>query len=143
VDEVTGVYQSAVATGLARLDRTWPALLATGTIGGFDVSVGVFAYLLVETETGNRPLGSLAFTIGFIALSLGRSELFTENFLVPIAAAVAGKAVPAWPVSATSVPPASASGNRPSRRRLRRRGVVVVTSLAVNCADSARGTVGA
>ncbi len=34
-------------------------------------------------------LGALAFSIGFIALSLARSELFTEGFLVPIAAVVA------------------------------------------------------
>ncbi|HXP55663.1 MAG TPA: formate/nitrite transporter family protein, partial [Streptosporangiaceae bacterium] len=32
-----------------------------------------------------------AFTIGFIALLLARSELFTENFLVPVTARVAGR----------------------------------------------------
>jgi formate-nitrite transporter family protein len=34
-------------------------------------------------------LAGLAFSSGFIALSLARSELFTENFLVPVVAVVA------------------------------------------------------
>jgi formate/nitrite transporter FocA (FNT family) len=31
-------------------------------------------------------LGSLTFGIGFVFLTVGRSELFTENFLIPVAA---------------------------------------------------------
>ncbi|CAN5144179.1 hypothetical protein BH20ACT9_BH20ACT9_22100 [soil metagenome] len=49
----------------------------------------MLALLVVEHATGSRVLGALAFTVGFVALSLGRSELFTENFLVPVAAVVA------------------------------------------------------
>ncbi len=72
-----------------RLNRSWPHLLATGFIGGGDVGIGVLALLAVEHATGSRVLGALAFTVGFVALTLGRSELFTENFLVPVAAVVA------------------------------------------------------
>jgi formate/nitrite transporter FocA (FNT family) len=54
-----------------------------------DVSVGVIALLVVEHETGNKLAAALAFSIGFIALILAKSELFTENFLVPIAAVAA------------------------------------------------------
>jgi hypothetical protein len=38
---------------------------------------------------GTGTVGATAFIIGFLALSLARSELFTENFLVPVAAVVA------------------------------------------------------
>ena len=34
-----------------------------------------------KAKTGDKLLGGLAFSIGFIALTLARSELFTEDFL--------------------------------------------------------------
>jgi len=37
-------------------------------------------------------LAALAFGLGFIALTMASSELFTENFLIPVTAVVAGKA---------------------------------------------------
>ena len=45
-------------------------------------------------ETGSHLLAGVAFGIGFIALLLARSELFTEGFLVPVTAVVAGRASP-------------------------------------------------
>lgn len=42
--------------------------------------------------TGSDLLGGLAFSIGFLALLLGRSELFTEGFLVPIVTVAAKRA---------------------------------------------------
>lgn len=54
--------------------------------------MGVLAYLLVEHDTHSKALAALAFTIGFVALTLANSELFTENFLVPIAAMTAKRA---------------------------------------------------
>ena len=50
---------------------------------------GVLAYLVVHHATGSTVLAGLAFSIGFVALLLARSELFTENFLVPVAAVAA------------------------------------------------------
>lgn len=64
-------------------------LLATGAVGGMDVALGVFALLLVRHETGSHLLGALAFGIGFFGLILAKSELFTENFLIPVGAVVA------------------------------------------------------
>jgi formate/nitrite transporter FocA (FNT family) len=93
--ELTQVFDRTVEEGSRRLERTWPGLLATGAVGGIDVSIGVFALLLVEHETGNKLLSALAFGIGFIALTLANSELFTEDFLVPIAA-VAAKRGTVW-----------------------------------------------
>ncbi len=86
------MFRKSVDEGRARLGRKWLDLLTTGLVGGIDVSLGVLALLVVEEATGSSMLGSLAFVIGFIALTLGKSELFTENFLVPVAAVVARKA---------------------------------------------------
>ncbi len=53
--------------------------------------MGVLAYLLVYTQTQDELLAGLAFSIGFVALLLARSELFTENFLVPVITVVSGR----------------------------------------------------
>lgn len=92
--EIRGVFQNTVHEGESRLTRTWPALLATGAVGGIDVSMGVLALLLTQTALHNEVASAIAFGIGFLALSLANSELFTENFLVPIAAIVAKRAPP-------------------------------------------------
>jgi formate/nitrite transporter FocA (FNT family) len=94
---INTAFERSVDEGVNRLTRPLPSLLATGMVGGLDVSVGVFALLIVQRETGNHLLASLAFGIGFLALTLANSELFTENFLVPIAAVVA-KNAPWWAV---------------------------------------------
>jgi formate/nitrite transporter FocA (FNT family) len=90
--ELTNTFQASVDKGTERLNRSWPGLLATGAVGGIDVSIGLLALLTVYQATGNRLLAALAFSIGFIALTLANSELFTENFLVPVNAVVAGQA---------------------------------------------------
>ncbi len=87
---MTSAFQRTVDQGHSRLTRTWPSLFATGVVGGVDVSLGVLALLVVERDTHSPLLGALAFPIGFIALTLANSELFTENFLVPVAAVAAG-----------------------------------------------------
>ena len=82
-------FERLVDEGRQRLGRSWVQLIATGFLGGFDVGVGLLALLLVEQSTHNALLAGLAFSSGFIALSLARSELFTENFNVPVVAVVA------------------------------------------------------
>lgn len=90
-EELQGAFVKTVDEARRRLNRSWPSLLATGTVGGIDVGLGVLALLLVREATGQELLAALAFSIGFVALTLGRSELFTENFLVPVTAVVTGK----------------------------------------------------
>jgi formate/nitrite transporter FocA (FNT family) len=90
--ELTETFQRTVAEGEHRLTRSWPGLLATGLVGGLDVGVGVLGLLLVKEATGSELLAGLAFGIGFMALTLAQSELFTENFLVPVAAVTARRA---------------------------------------------------
>ncbi|MEO6570067.1 MAG: formate/nitrite transporter family protein [Ilumatobacteraceae bacterium] len=89
VENVPAAFERAIDEGSARCSRSWLALMATGAIGGFDVGVGVLVLLIVRESTGSVLLGALAFPVGFIALTLGNSELFTENFFVPVAAVVA------------------------------------------------------
>lgn len=87
-DSVQEALDGATEQGELRLRRTATSLLATGAIAGIDVGIGVLAKLSVLEATGSELLGGLAFSIGFIAILLGKSELFTENFLIPVTAAL-------------------------------------------------------
>ena len=90
--EVEETFLDVIDEGRRRLSRrTWP-LLATGMVGGIDVGTGVLGLLLVEDATDNALLAGLAFSIGFIALTLARSELFTEDFLIPVSTVIARQA---------------------------------------------------
>lgn len=90
-DSVEDTYSAATEEGTERLHRSWPALLTTGFLGGVEISVGVLAYVLTVHETGSDLLGALAFSVGFIALYLAHSELFTEGFYYPIMAIFDGR----------------------------------------------------
>src|SRR5881275_2055919 len=90
--EVEDTLQRTVEEGKNRLNRDWAPLIATGIVGGIDVGTGVLALLVVEAETGNKLLAGLAFSVGFIALAMARSELFTEDFLVPVGTIIARQA---------------------------------------------------
>lgn len=87
--ELKESFDKTIGEGAERLHRTMRNILATGVFGGFEVGLGIMAYLAVMHETGNHLLAGLAFSIGLIALLLAHSELFTENFLMPVAAVVA------------------------------------------------------
>jgi len=87
--ELEEAFDRLVEEGAARLARPWTTLVVTGLLGGLDIGSGVLAFLLVKHETGSQTLAGMAFSIGFVALLLARSELFTENFLVPVAAVAA------------------------------------------------------
>ncbi len=90
--EVEEAYDRLIEQGQIRLARPVLSLVSTGLLGGIDVGTGVLAYLLVDKATGNPLLAGLAFSIGFVALLLAQSELFTENFLIPVTTVVARKA---------------------------------------------------
>ncbi|MCC0767190.1 formate/nitrite transporter family protein [Klebsiella pneumoniae] len=73
------------------MHRSWPALLTTGFLGGVEITIGLLAYLLALHETGSHLLAGVALSVGFIALFLAHSELFTEGFFYPIMAIVDGR----------------------------------------------------
>jgi formate/nitrite transporter FocA (FNT family) len=88
-DELQESFDNTVTEGAERLHRTFRTILVTGVFGGLEVGLGVMAYLAVLHETGDHLLAGVAFSVGLIALFLAHSELFTENFLMPVAAVVA------------------------------------------------------
>lgn len=88
---VEDIYQEAIEEGERRLRRPSTAIFLTGLIAGLNVSLGLLASVAVAGAA--RSLGSLApilgalvFPVGFVFLTLGRAELFTENFFIPVAA---------------------------------------------------------
>jgi formate/nitrite transporter FocA (FNT family) len=105
--EVEDTLERTFEEGRRRLNRDWAPLVATGLVGGIDVGTGVMAMLFVEQYTGNKLLAGLAFSVGFIALTMARSELFTEDFLVPVGTVIAKQATVGalarlWSVTAAS-----------------------------------------
>jgi formate/nitrite transporter FocA (FNT family) len=91
-EELGNAVDRIVSEGSPRLQRPLLDLLATGLVAGLEVSLGVVALLFVVHATGSQLIGGLAFSFGFVALLLGRSELFTEGFLVPLTVVAAGEA---------------------------------------------------
>ena len=94
-DELVEEFENTVTEGADRLNRTWRALVITGLFGGIDVGLGIMAMLAVKEATGSELLAGTAFGIGLFALRLAHSELFTEDFLIPINAVVARHGT--WP----------------------------------------------
>ncbi|WP_026553044.1 formate/nitrite transporter family protein [Arthrobacter sp. H20] len=88
-DELKESFDNTVEEGAERLQRTFRNILVTGVFGGFEIGLGIMAYLAVLHETDDHLLAGLAFSVGLVALFLAHSELFTENFLMPVAAVVA------------------------------------------------------
>ena len=85
------IYERTRKEGRRRLSRPVLELAATALVGGFDVALGVAVFGLVAATVEPRAgvalahlLGAVGFGIGFVFIVVGRSELFTENFLVPI-----------------------------------------------------------
>jgi len=92
------IWDESVDEGDRRLSRGTVGLSATGLVGGVDVMIGVMALTVVSgalavslPEQIAHVGGSLFFGIGFVLLIVGRSELFTENFLIPVGAVLSGK----------------------------------------------------
>jgi formate/nitrite transporter FocA (FNT family) len=85
------IYERTREEGRRRLSRPVLELAATALVGGFDVAFGIAVYGLTAAAVAPRAgtglahlSGSIGFGIAFVFIVVGRSELFTENFLVPI-----------------------------------------------------------
>jgi formate-nitrite transporter family protein len=87
------IFERAADKGKRRLDQSFLELIATAFIAGFTIVFGIIAMAIVDSLV--RPvvgemaklLGALAFGVGIVFLVIGRAELFSENFVDPIAAA--------------------------------------------------------
>ncbi len=97
------IYQRAQEEGARRLFSSPLELVSTGFIAGFNIVFGVVAlgitHALVAARFGSELgelAGALAFGIGLVFLVVGRSELFSENFLEPVAAAIERRGREVW-----------------------------------------------
>jgi formate/nitrite transporter FocA (FNT family) len=93
------IWEGSLDEGERRLARGWSGLAATGFGGGIDVFFSVLVLAIVTgglhealPEQTAHVIASLTFGVGFVFITLGRAELFTENFLVPVGAVWAGRA---------------------------------------------------
>ncbi|MDQ4038702.1 MAG: formate/nitrite transporter family protein [Actinomycetota bacterium] len=97
------IYERAKAEGRRRLFMSPLDQMATGFIAGVTIIFGIVALgivvALIEPEFGAgvaEVAGALAFAIGVVFLVVGRSELFSENFFDPVAAAIDEKRSGTW-----------------------------------------------
>ncbi len=91
--EAPEVVDEGAQIGAKRLDRPLIGSAVTAFIGGMSVSFGAVAMVWAAASLGGASapspahlIGSLTFPIGFIILLIGKSELFTENFFLPVTA---------------------------------------------------------
>jgi formate/nitrite transporter FocA (FNT family) len=96
------IYERTREEGRRRLERPLLEVVSTALAAGFDIAAGVV--LLGVTTAALTPhfgqdaaaaAGAIGFGVGFVFLVVGRGELFTENFLVPLAG-LDGKERNAW-----------------------------------------------
>jgi formate/nitrite transporter FocA (FNT family) len=87
------IFQRSRDEGRRRLERSRLELVSTALVAGFDVVFGVIALVTISAALtphfgpeAAHAAGALGFGIAFIFITVGRSELFTENFLVPVTA---------------------------------------------------------
>jgi formate/nitrite transporter FocA (FNT family) len=92
------VIEAAAAVGERRLQRLNHAHAITALMGAFGVSFGAVAMSWVAgpwvSSLGYERaqlIGALAFPIGFVILLVGKGELFTENFFVPVTGVMRGR----------------------------------------------------
>jgi formate/nitrite transporter FocA (FNT family) len=93
------IYERAEREGERRLQMSLLDMLTTAFIAGVTIIFGIVALGVVEgllePELGSavaQLAGALAFAIGVVFLVVGRSELFTEDFFDPVAAAIRDQA---------------------------------------------------
>ena len=93
------ILQQEISEGLREIDRPRLGLLVSGVSAGLEVSFSVFlmgVLLTVVKEPLASPIAAIlianAYSIGFIFVILGRSELFTEHTTRAIYPVLAGRA---------------------------------------------------
>ena len=97
------IYERSAEEGERRLGSSFPAMAATGFLAGVTITFGIIALgiahgLVVEAagEDIAKLAGALAFGIGLVFAIVGRTDLFTENFLDPVAAALEDRPGATW-----------------------------------------------
>lgn len=96
--EAPEVVEDAAIIGEQRLDRSVAGDVVTSFIGGMAICFGLIAMAFAGAAVGggvDHPsiallVGALAYPVGFVILLIGKSELFTENFLLPVTGVIEG-----------------------------------------------------
>jgi formate/nitrite transporter FocA (FNT family) len=93
------IWEEALDEGERRLKRGLIGLAASGFAGGAEVAIGILIVTVVSGAVADvapqelsHIAGSLLFGTAFVFITLGRAELFTENFHIPVGAVYARRA---------------------------------------------------
>jgi formate/nitrite transporter FocA (FNT family) len=96
------IFEKSRREGERRLTRPFLELASTALAAGFDIAAGVILIAALASPLEHHfgkdaasVAGALGFGVAFVYLVVGRGELFTENFLVPLAG-LHGKPRNAW-----------------------------------------------
>src|SRR6056297_1410264 len=99
----TEIYERSEQEGRRRLSMSGLEQTTTAFMAGITIVFGIAALGVVDSlvapQFGSefaRLLGALGFAIGVVFLIVGRTELFTENFFGPVAAAIAHSGRRRW-----------------------------------------------
>ncbi len=83
------IYQQVAKNARRELSRTNLALAVSGVVGGLTMGLTGLSVALVRAQLGNGPVAEFIsmcfYPMGFMAVILGRGQLFTENTLYPVA----------------------------------------------------------
>src|SRR6185436_4814997 len=81
-------FESAVQHAKEEIGRPWTALTFSGIAGGLTMGLTGLSTGLVSSLLGPGSVTSLiaaiVYPIGFLAVVIGRAQLFTENTLYPV-----------------------------------------------------------
>jgi formate/nitrite transporter FocA (FNT family) len=83
------IYQQVSRNAKAELARSSTALAISGLVGGLTMGLTGLGVSTVKAALGHSPASALIpfliYPLGFVAVILGRGQLFTENTLYPVA----------------------------------------------------------
>lgn len=93
------ILAQEIATGVRELERPAPGLLLSGLSAGLDVGFSLFLMGVMTTLVKgalSHPIAEILvanmYTVGFIFVILGRSELFTEHTTIAVLPVLGGRA---------------------------------------------------
>ncbi|MGC2323057.1 MAG: formate/nitrite transporter family protein [Terriglobales bacterium] len=82
------ILEGVAKNAREELDRTTPALFISGLAGGMTMGLTGLGVAVAHTYLGfggtREVLANLLYPLGFIAVVIGRAQLFTENTLYPV-----------------------------------------------------------
>ena len=83
------IYAQVSRNARHELDRSAIGLAVSGLAGGITMGLTALSTSIATAKLGQSPAATLVsdllYPIGFIAVILGRAQLFTENTLYPVA----------------------------------------------------------